>query len=52
MTPQEALQVVNQALGLVVANRATHIEIQNAFKILELAIMESEKKENKQTKTS
>lgn len=35
MSPKQALDIVNQALEQVVANRATHVQIQEAYKALE-----------------
>lgn len=38
MTPQEALSIIDQALGSVQADRGTHIAIQKAFETVKAMI--------------
>lgn len=40
MTPQQALQIIDQATGLAPLNRQAHIQVQEALKVLAEFIQE------------
>jgi hypothetical protein len=43
MTPQQAIELLNNATGLLNASRQDHYNIQNALKTLEIFIIQNDK---------
>lgn len=50
MSPEEALQTLDQAASIAPLNRASHVQAQNAVKVLNLLIQEKRIAETTQKK--